>query len=242
MDAFVRYARDYELIVYIILGVFALLHVRQFLRAWDDLRGSAFGIERDLAQRKLNQAASMLVLALVIFVAQFSIVAYFAPALPDAMPLPSATLDLEATAAVQPSATPTATAALTPGLEGTPTLAATPLPTVGFEGSTACVEGEVFISQPLDGSEVSGVVQVTGTANLDNFGFYKYEVARPGDTVWLSINASDQTVEEGNLGEWITTALPAGDYLLRLVVVDNQGLSMPPCIIRVRVLEPTPEP
>lgn len=242
MDAFVGYARDYEMVIYAILGVFALWHVRQFVRAWDTLRGAAFGIERDLAQRKLSQAASMLVLALVIFVTQFSIVAYFAPALPDSLPLPTATLDLGATAITVVDFTPTAPVEATPGAEITPTLAATPLPTAGFLGSSGCIEGQVIITQPLDGGEVSGVIDVVGTAKLDNFGFYKYEVARPGDTVWLSINAGDQQVEDGLLGEWITTVLPAGDYLLRLVVVDNQGLSLNPCIIRVRVLVPTPAP
>jgi len=127
------------------------------------------------------------------------------------------------------------------GESGTPTLAATPLPTVGFTGSSTCVEGQVMISSPVDGSEVSGVVRISGTAQTENFGFYKYEVARPGDTVWLSINAGDEPVTDGVLGDWITTALPAGDYLLRLVVIDNQGLALLPCTIRVRVLAPTPE-
>jgi hypothetical protein len=246
MDAFVGYARDYELVIYAILGVFALWHVRLFVRAWDALRGAAFGIERELAQRKLNQAASMLVLALIVFVTQFSIVAYFAPALPNAMPLPTSTLNLEAivepTAIVEFSPTPGVPADGTPETQTTPTRAATPLPTAGFSGSSACVEGQVIITQPEDGSEVSGVVKLVGTAQLENFGFFKYEVARPGDTVWLSINAGDSPVVDGPLGEWITTALPLGDYLLRLVVVDNQGIALIPCIIRVRVITPASGP
>jgi hypothetical protein len=246
MDAFVGYARQYEFVIYAILGIFALWHVRQFIRAWDTLRGAAFGVERYLAQRKLNQAAGMLVLTLVIFVTQFSIVAYFAPALPGALPLPTSTMDLEATVmsspAIQPTPTVTLSPETTPGLEGPPTPAVTALPTAGFTGSSACVEGQVIITQPADGSEVSGIVQLVGTATLENFGFYKYEVARPGDTVWLSINANDQPVENGPLGEWITMALPVGDYLLRLVVIDNQGIAQPACVIRVRVIAPTAEP
>ncbi len=38
-----------------------------------------------------------------------------------------------------------------------------------------CVESSVMISSPEDGSELSGVVSITGTADIGNFAFYKYE-------------------------------------------------------------------
>jgi hypothetical protein len=93
-----------------------------------------------------------------------------------------------------------------------------------------------MISEPKDGDTISGVVVVRGTADIPNFGFYKYEIARPGETVWLSINAGEQPVREDVLGEWVTSVLPPGDYNLRLVVADNQGKFLPACIIQVRVI------
>ena len=46
-----------------------------------------------------------------------------------------------------------------------------------------------MLTEPKDGDEVSGVVTLKGTADIPNFGFYKYEVAKPGDAVWLTISA-----------------------------------------------------
>ena len=37
------------------------------------------------------------------------------------------------------------------------------------------------------------------------------------------------------LGDWNTTSLTNGDYFLRLVITDNVGVSLEPCVIAVRV-------
>ena len=42
----------------------------------------------------------------------------------------------------------------------------------------------------------------------------------------------------GSLGQWDTTTLTPGDYQLRLVVINTQGQSLPPCIIPLRITAP----
>jgi hypothetical protein len=96
-----------------------------------------------------------------------------------------------------------------------------------------------MLSEPVDGTDITDVIEVKGTANIQNFGFYKYEIARPGETVWLTIQAGRDVVQEGDLGQWDTRTLAPGDYMLRLVVTDNQGESLEPCVIRVRVNNPS---
>ena len=45
------------------------------------------------------------------------------------------------------------------------------------------VPGQIEISMPKLGEEVSGIVPIVGTANIPNFGFYKFEIKRPSETV-----------------------------------------------------------
>lgn len=231
MDQIVGFFRANEQWVYGALGVFAIWQIVKFAAAWNTLRSASFTMERELAQNKLNRAAIMLVLALLVAVSEFTLVSFVAPTMPGANPLPSPTLNILAipTATIAPEQTGQA-----PPIEVTPTEEINP--------TAGCIADQVMISAPKDGDEVSGVIEVVGTANIPDFGFYKYEIARPGETIWLSINAGEQIVQDGVLGEWITSVLPPGDYQLRLMVADNQGKFRLPCTVRVRVLAPTPVP
>ncbi|MEW5867790.1 MAG: hypothetical protein AB1894_00830 [Chloroflexota bacterium] len=231
MDEAIRFFRAVEAWVYLFLGFVGLIFIRRFILAWQELRGAVFGLERERAQGRLNQAASVLVLLLAMTVTEFILVSFIAPALPEAIPLPTATLNL--------LATPTTTLPATTPQPGAPegftqptAVAATPLP--------GCVPGQIEILTPPNGQEVSGVVEVTGTANLPNFGFYKFEIKRPDDTIWLTIQAGNSIVIAGKLGDWDTSRLTPGEYELGLVVVDNAAQASPPCVIRVLVM-PAPE-
>ncbi|MFU8772273.1 MAG: hypothetical protein ACNA8H_07620, partial [Anaerolineales bacterium] len=101
-----------------------------------------------------------------------------------------------------------------------------------------CTPGQVMITEPANFSEVGGVVTLVGTADAPNFGFFKYEVQRAGDPIWMTIQAVRETKIDEELGPWDTRALPPGDYLLQLVVTDNEGNSLQPCVIQVRVHNP----
>ena len=222
----VRFFREYEIGIYVFLGVIVFYAILRLAQAWEEFRKAAFGMERETAQGRLNQAATMLFLLIAMAVAEFSLVTFVAPTLPDAFPMPSPTLDLLATSIV------TSTASLP---NATQEILGTPLPTPTSIIGQGCTE-DVVITSPSEGESVSGVVVVKGTADIPNFGFYKYEIARPGETIWLSINAGEEVVREGVLGEWVTSVLPPGEYQLRLVVADNQGKFMPACVIQVSVI------
>jgi hypothetical protein len=95
---------------------------------------------------------------------------------------------------------------------------------------------QVMLTSPTADEEVKGTVELIGTVNTPNFGFYKYEVARQGTDTWATISADRNIVNNGLLGRWNTTALTPGDYQLRLVVTDNQGKMLPPCVVSIRVV------
>jgi hypothetical protein len=233
MDEALRFFRIYEMWIYVILALAGLVYIRKFILGWEELRRAAFGLERESAQSHVNQSAGMLVLLFVMAVAVFVLVSFVAPAFPGSNPLLTPTMDLLASPTTTLMVDATQETVSPPTTESMSELA-----TVEVAGE-GCVPGQIMLTEPNEGTEVSGVIIVRGTADIQNFGFYKYEIARPGETVWLTIQAGKETRQEGDLGQWDTRTLAPGDYMLRLVVTDNQGESQEPCVVRVRVNNPS---
>jgi hypothetical protein len=109
------------------------------------------------------------------------------------------------------------------------------LPAPDNSTSTGCVPDELIITSPEPGAEISGTVEIKGTVNIADFGFYKYEVASKGSDIWATISAGREIVIKDTIGRWHTSALTPGDYQLRIVVTDNKGQPLPACIIPVRI-------
>lgn len=230
MEQALQFFRDYEIWIYVLLGILALWQVRKFALAWEELRGAYFGLEREAAQSRLNSAATMVVILIIMAVAEFTLVTFVIPTVPGANPLPTNTLNL--------LATPTTTLpAPTQKPNETPGLTATPGEIPAAEG---CVAGEVNLTSPLNGERISGSVSVQGSADIPNFGFYTLQIAHPGDSVWLQILVGEQVVKNSSLGTWETSTLTPGEYLLRLVVTDNVANELPPCAIQVTIEAPPP--
>ena len=192
----------------------ALFFIRKFVLSWQELRDAAFGLERESAQSRLNQSASVLVLLLTMAVSEFVLVYFISPAIPAASALPSPTINPLSTA------TTTVSAELTNPEEGSIAGEAPPPEAVIGEG---CIPDQIMISFPIGGQEASGVVEILGTADIPNFGFYKLEIKRPEETVWLTLQAGNQVVQDGKLGDWDTRRLTPGEYQLGMVVVDNEA-------------------
>ena len=94
MNEFLRYLKDFEYLIYIIIGGFTAWQLRKFYIAWEELRAAAFGLEKESAQMRLNRSAALLVVLLFLGTAEFGLVSYIIPSMPDVEPLPTATLDL----------------------------------------------------------------------------------------------------------------------------------------------------
>ncbi len=95
------------------------------------------------------------------------------------------------------------------------------------------------ITSPTHGSKVSGKVTVHGTAQVDNFWYYKFEYRRDdGQQNWITYDDLKYTpVEDGKLGKWDLKALhlPKGWYWFRVVIVDQTGNYPPPCEMHLYV-------
>jgi hypothetical protein len=221
MYEFFGYLRDLEYLIYIVLGSLAVWQLRKFYLAWEELRAAAFGLEKESAQLRLNRSAALLVVLLFLGTAVFGLVSFIIPAMPGVNPLPTPTIDL--------LATPTSTLVPSPDPDTTPTSISSPLATDMIQ--TGCVANEVMITYPENNGTISGIVEIEGTVNIPDFGFYKFEISAADSNNWLTVQAGDKPKEDEMLGFWDTTQLQAGNYYLRLVVIDNQGIQLDPCTV-----------
>ena len=219
-----RTLASYEPLIYIALAIGAMFAFRRMWRAWREWRDSVYGLEREFALRRLGQATAAAFLVLALIFVEFFIATFVAPSLPASDILATPTLDLLLTPPGTLSPADATQAALSPGTQEVPS------------GMSGCIPDRIMITSPKAGEEVSGTVEITGTANTPNLAFYKYEVAQLGSQEWATISADREPRKNEKLGEWNTTSWANGDYFLRLVITDNVGTSLEPCVIAVRVV------
>lgn len=225
MEEAISFFRAVEPWIYAVLALGGLYYLRKFILAWRELHIAAFGLERESAQSRLNQSASMLVFILLLAILEFVLVTFIGPSLPASSVLPTPTLDL--------LASPTTTLSL----ESTQTSASS-IPTAAFSEvpvENNCVAGQIFISSPMEGDIVNEVVEINGTANIPNFGFYTLQMKRPDESIWATIQAGNQVKIDEKLGDWDTRRLTPGVYQIGLVLVDNEAKTSEPCVVQVNV-------
>lgn len=218
-----RTLASYEPLIYIALAIGGLFAFRRMWRSWREWRDSVYGLEREFALRRLGQATAAAFLILALVFVEFFIATFIAPSLPATDILATPTLDLLLTPQETLSPEQATQAALSPVTQSVPS------------GMSGCIPDQIMITAPEPGTDVSGTVEITGTANVPNFGFFKYEVAPRGSQNWATISAGREPKIDEVLGPWNTTSLTNGDYFLRLVITDNVGESLEPCVIAVRV-------
>jgi hypothetical protein len=223
MTAVYQFLGTHEVLIYILLLIGALFAVRWLWRAWNEWRLARYSLEKEFALRRIGQAIASLVLLLILFCGELFAATFIAPGLPASLTVPTATLDVISTP------TGTISAALATQLAATPSASAT------LAGAQGCILDQANISSPKSGTEIQGTIDIQGTVNIPDFGFYKYEVAPVGTDTWATISAGRDKVINGSLGQWDTTVLAPGDYQLRLVVTDNQGRALTPCVVTIRI-------
>jgi len=225
LNSILRGLITYSIGIFVLLGVGFLIYLRKLVLAINAWKSSVFGLERDLAKRKLVAASSGLLLLILLFIGEFLLITVINPQLPAAATAAAPTLN--------PFATPTMTISSEENLDD-PMITT---PTIDQESLISeCQEGILEISSPADGDAVSGTVEIIGTVNVEDFGSYKYEYSTTGAVDWVTIAAGNSLKLDENLGYWFTSALQPGIFFLQLVPLDNVGEELTPCIITVEVV------
>ena len=225
MDELFRFLVKFELPFYSLLAIFAVFAIRAAWLAWREWRNAVFGLEKEISFRKLRLSGSLIILLLMIGLSQFCLVTFVVPYLPAATFLFTPTADLLKTPQAELK---NGTLVAVTGTQAPP------------PGTIGCLPAKMIIISPTPGQEISGNIMLRGTVDMPNFGFYKYEYATQGSDQWSTIAAGDKIKKDDDLGAWNTSVLTPGDYQIRLVVIDNLGAALPPCIVPVRVIAPAP--
>ena len=226
MQDLLLFLKANETWIYLFLGVIAVLMIRKLVIAWLELRKAIFGLEREAALRRISYAATMTSLVLLIILAQFILVTFVAPLNPVNTDI--STLD---------STEVTITSDNREGETSSTEVSETSPNMTSVLNGEGCIDEKLEWTYPEAGTSISGLVELRGTINYANLGFYKYEYRPIGSETWTTIAAGDtKKVDEPVGGTWNTEQLLPGDYELRLVASDNENNPFPACIIPITIV------
>lgn len=226
MIAALQFFSDYSVVVFLLLLVGGIFAVRGLGRARAEKTEAVFILEHELAQRHLRQSTAILVTVLLLILSEILVVVFLTPILPEL------TLNSQSDGHLSVIPTHTIPAEIMQTLN-----ASTPASTstVSISG---CIPAQIMLTYPAPGQEVRGKIALIGSADIPNFGFYKYEFSPIGMDIWSTIQAGREVIQNDDLGIWDTSELTPGDYLLRLVITDNQGDVFPACVVPIRIKAP----
>ena len=226
MEYVIKFLADFEVPIYLILGIVAVVYLRRIVISLEEKRTAIFGLEREAAQRKVTAAASILILVGLMTIMEFVVATFLAGELSQEATFATPTIEMLTTpTTTMPGPVPT---------DATPTQ--TLYPQAKIEGIISeCVNDVLEIESPVHDGEVNGVVEITGSVNTPSLGSYRYDFSTMGEPNWQTIAAGSGVRMDENLGSWYTSDLAAGPYMLRLVALDNEGKETSTCVIVVNV-------
>jgi hypothetical protein len=239
MTVLIELIDNFAIWIYIACALTALVYLRVIYLAKRERGASLFTIEKEVATGRAYRA-SFTILGLLVIVGLVAFVdVYLAPTLGvvvgNSTPTGPVVLPTHTHTPVPSTPTPTATRGplvrptppWTPTPEETPTVLVTP---------AACPDVMARITYPGVNQTVAGIVEIRGTANTDNFSFYKVEFCFGDGTGEPHVidDLKHYPVENGLLVLWNTGEL-SGPITLRLTVVNTDGNYPPPCEVPVIV-------
>ncbi len=204
---------EYQNRIFIGMAVLGGLALLVLARARSYLSRTPFGLEREHALRRQNGALALLTVLVLLAIGLY---------LTDQFVLPAYLL---------PQVT------MTPTQQPTPTPSPIAVETGIVVDSSGCANSNATLTAPEPGAVIAGSFEVVGTANTDNFAFYKFEISGAGTGgQWLSLGVGTRPVTEGPLGTFDSSAREPGEYAFRLVVLDNAGHFPPPCLVPITIV------
>ncbi len=225
MIAAIRFLTHHAPLIYLMLAISALWLIGRLIQHGRQTSRATFGLEREIALYGFHRTIILLILVLLLALGEFILTIFLVPALPAVAFLPTATLNPLAQAAATPAS------AMLTNLDMNP-------PAGALASGSGCIPDRIAWLYPTPGEVIRGTVTLRGTIQVENFGFYKYEYALNGSDAWSTVQAGRTSGRDIEIGDWNTSLLVPGEYLLRLVVTDHDGQEYPPCVIPVRVAEP----
>lgn len=229
-----RFVSSYANWIYLFCAIGMLLCLSATRNSIRERNASLFTLEREAATSRARRFLGLTVAVLLVAGATAFVDLSLVPrmdlsretSIRTPLPLPAPTNIIPPAtptpSPAQPSPTPTRPPRPTPTLAETPSPSPTPTPPLP---PPTCPNPQVQITAPGSGAHLEGVVEIWGTADIDQFQYYKVEYG-VGETPpgWVVIDdLKYEPVSEGVLVVWNTAGFTPGTYTLRLTVVDITG-------------------
>jgi hypothetical protein len=261
MTAIVFLLEQWATGLYILLAAAFAYTIWRLQRVQREYRETQFELERDLARYKRANTLTAMVLILEAALVVLGIQQVVAPALRD-------TIDTTQTLAQVREDGDFATPITTPLAGGfqidtsgvvlgevdpadqilpTPTLTPTPVGTIvpNSPAPVGCETPNAQLQIPANGMIVFQPITVVGTANTENFAFYKFELNGPatfGNFAPLPVDGTQAVAELGDLGQFVPSFYEPGTYQFRLIVFDTTNAARASCTVTIYISEPIPTP
>lgn len=221
---------DYAIWLYVLCGLGVLVYLRSILLARRERKSAMFTLEREAASSRAARSLIGVFVFISLAGSIFFVQEMLAPRLPETVERDEETA-IETVFLITPTDVPTATIPPTSTPEPSPTATRRVFPTpvsspTATPAPVAKCSNVAQITSPGIGTVLSGQVSIYGTAAAPDFNFYKVEYHREGepDNAWHSISEVHRNqVVNGLLDVWDVSNFPAGDYRLKLTVVDITG-------------------
>ena len=248
MEQALQILAEYQWWIYAVLGLLFLFYLRRAIVARRDGARSIFKLEQEQAHTRYRRSVMVSAVILVAIAAVFVVSNPYLAAAPVevATTVPTATVTNGPLAAstltptalpptITPTAQPTNTRPPRPVQPtDTPEVSATETPVLQ---PAACPNPGVRIVSPGRNQVVQGSFPIRGSANIQNFQFYKVEIG-PGANppTWTVIGRLHNSPVEGGVLETLNAnAYAAGTYTLQLVVVDQTSNYPDPCRVTITI-------
>lgn len=248
--------------LYILIGLGMLLSWRSWRRGRLNYRATHFELERDLARYQQANAITAFLVLVELGLVILGVQRIVAPAIREEMdeevqvisvledgdfntPTPFISSGGQIDASGIQIATDPAFAVL-----ATPTLTPTPVGTImpNAPSIVGCDTPNAMLQLPANGMRVFQPITIIGTANTDNFAFYRLEIKGPGtfDNFVVYDEHLSPVTELSTLGQFNPAPYAQGPnliaYQLRLIVFDINITPRAACQVTIYISDPVPTP
>ena len=243
--------------LYILIGVALLLTVRRWSRARREFRSTYFELEKDLARSARGDAFTSMILLIEAALLVAGIQNVVAPTIRS-----NTQIDVVSAQVITDGEFNTPTPVFNEGVQidssgvnltpddpairvlATPTLTPTPVGTIVPNAPPAigCNEPGAILQIPANGMRVFEPIRIIGTAFMDDFAFYKFELSGPvtGGNFAPLQDHTQMVRDLGELGQFVPSFYPPGEYQFRLSVFDITNTMGPSCTVNIYLSEPIP--
>lgn len=233
--------------LYVIGGLMLLWNIRALFVSRGELRFAQYGLEKELAQRRGGRAVTLVFVMAELLIAVWAISTLAAPTWSDGLPdtpeinvardFFTATPAGGGELAIDANARPTDG----PGILATAPPPSTPVGTIQpSDPRRGCDPETAWIQIPANGQLIFEETSIIGTANVENFSKYRFEIRNVENASNFSLfPAADYTepVVNNVLGN-ILPVLFNGEYRFRLTVFDTNNAVAGQCEITIFITEP----